>query len=213
MQAQRKKNKKRGLFMIGKKLKELIKSKHIKQIKLAKLLGISPSRLSNYLTDKREPDLDMLIKIANYLSVDLNYFADNEFNTHPNDMLKLLEQEDCVYIQRLMTNSKRLSDTDRLLAFPKLLISGLNADRLLVYEAHADISNIAKQGDYLIVEPFLRESAHNGDLILFRARNYRVATLFIKDGEYMLMHNNTNVLEKSNELHKYDIIRIVIHRL
>ncbi|MDR2869872.1 MAG: helix-turn-helix domain-containing protein [Deferribacteraceae bacterium] len=62
--------------MIGKKLKDLLKARDIEQIQLARAVGISPSRLANYLSDKREPDLDMLTRMAKFLGVDVNYFAD-----------------------------------------------------------------------------------------------------------------------------------------
>jgi transcriptional regulator with XRE-family HTH domain len=63
---------------IGKKLKELLKLRNIKQIELAEAVGISPARLSSYLADKREPSLDMLVKIAEYLGVDVKHFAGEE---------------------------------------------------------------------------------------------------------------------------------------
>ena len=61
---------------IGKKLTELLKSQGIEEIELAQHLGISPERLSNYLDDKREPEINMLNKAAKYLSVSLDYFVD-----------------------------------------------------------------------------------------------------------------------------------------
>jgi hypothetical protein len=64
-----------------------------------------------------------------------------------------------------------------------------------------------------MVEPFSPESANNGDLMLFRGRNYKLATLFIKDEAHMLIHNGTNTLENTCELDKYDIVRMVISRV
>lgn len=63
----------------GSKLKALIKKSGMKQIQLANMLEISASRLSNYLSGKREMELDMLERMARILEVDLNYFASRSF--------------------------------------------------------------------------------------------------------------------------------------
>jgi transcriptional regulator with XRE-family HTH domain len=61
--------------MIGEKLRRLIKRKGIKQVEVCRAVGLSPSRLSNYLSGSREPDLETLSKIARFLEVKLDYFA------------------------------------------------------------------------------------------------------------------------------------------
>lgn len=61
--------------MIGEKLRRLIKRKGIKQVEVCRAVGLSPSRLSNYLSGSREPDLETLSKIARFLDVKLDYFA------------------------------------------------------------------------------------------------------------------------------------------
>lgn len=70
--------------MIGDKIRQLLKLHGIKQTQLAQHLEISTSRLSNYLSNNREPDLNILSKIAKYLSTDLNYFSDIDFNNTKN---------------------------------------------------------------------------------------------------------------------------------
>lgn len=71
--------------MIGKKLKVLLKQTGKRQIDLARHLGISASRLSNYLSDKREPDFQMLSEMAYFLGVDLNYFSNKNFKKKRKD--------------------------------------------------------------------------------------------------------------------------------
>lgn len=61
--------------MIGEKLRRLIKRKGIKQVEVCRAVGLSPSRLSNYLSGSREPDLETLSKVARFLDVKLDYFA------------------------------------------------------------------------------------------------------------------------------------------
>lgn len=61
--------------MLGNKIRKLIKRKGIKQVDVCRAVGLSPSRLSNYLSGSREPDLETLSRIARFLEVKLDYFA------------------------------------------------------------------------------------------------------------------------------------------
>lgn len=61
--------------MLGDKIRKLIKRKGIKQIEVCRAVGLSPSRLSNYLSGSREPDLETLSRVARFLEVKLDYFA------------------------------------------------------------------------------------------------------------------------------------------
>jgi len=69
--------------MLGNKIRKLIKRKGLKQVDVCRAVGLSPSRLSNYLSGSREPDLETLSRIARFLEVKLDYFAygDNIKNT------------------------------------------------------------------------------------------------------------------------------------
>lgn len=57
------------------KLKEIRKSKGITQQKLAKELYITQQALCNYEQGKREPDVQMLIKLADYFGVSVDYLV------------------------------------------------------------------------------------------------------------------------------------------
>jgi len=59
--------------MIGERLADLRKDKGIKQIELAKILGISLHTLSNYEREKSTPDDGMKAKIAKYFNISLDY--------------------------------------------------------------------------------------------------------------------------------------------
>lgn len=61
--------------MIGKKLRKMLYKRKKTVTGFAREMDISPSRLSNYLSDKREPTLEMLAKMARALDTDLNYFS------------------------------------------------------------------------------------------------------------------------------------------
>lgn len=57
------------------KLKEIRKSKGITQQKLAKELYITQQALCNYEQGKREPNIQMLIKLADYFGVSVDYLV------------------------------------------------------------------------------------------------------------------------------------------
>jgi len=59
--------------MIGERLADLRKDKGLKQIELAKKLGISLHTLSNYEREKSTPDDEMKIEIAKYFNISLDY--------------------------------------------------------------------------------------------------------------------------------------------
>ena len=59
--------------MIGERLQELRKSVNLTQEELSHKLAISRSSLSLYEIDKREPDSETSIKIADFFDVSLDY--------------------------------------------------------------------------------------------------------------------------------------------
>lgn len=60
--------------------------RHEKGISMKKLglsLGVSESTISMYETGKRQPDNDMLVKIANYFNVSTDYLLCNDIKKEP----------------------------------------------------------------------------------------------------------------------------------
>ncbi|MBM7623658.1 helix-turn-helix domain-containing protein [Sporohalobacter salinus] len=55
------------------RIKKLRKEKNISQRKLAKILGLSPSTIAMYETEKRKPDSETLQKIADFFDVSVDY--------------------------------------------------------------------------------------------------------------------------------------------
>ncbi len=54
-------------------LKEIRKSKRLNQLKVATDLNISRESISYYENGKREPSLDLLVKMSEYFNVSINY--------------------------------------------------------------------------------------------------------------------------------------------
>lgn len=59
--------------MIGKLLKELRKEKDVTQKDVADYLGVVRGSYAHYEIERRQPDYDTLIKIANYFNVSVDY--------------------------------------------------------------------------------------------------------------------------------------------
>jgi transcriptional regulator with XRE-family HTH domain len=59
--------------MFGEKLKKLREEKGLKQSELASILGIGRTTLSHYELNNREPDLDILNKIADFFNVSVDF--------------------------------------------------------------------------------------------------------------------------------------------
>ncbi|MDE7181850.1 MAG: helix-turn-helix domain-containing protein [Clostridia bacterium] len=62
-----------SVFMDKIRLKQLRESNKITQLKLALDLGTNQNTISRYETGEREADYAMLIKIADYFNVSLDY--------------------------------------------------------------------------------------------------------------------------------------------
>lgn len=73
---------------------------------LAQELGIAPSTLSYYLKD-REPNYDMLIKIANYFDVTIDWLVGNEhdYTSIETERFELIEEN-----KMLKNENKRLKE-------------------------------------------------------------------------------------------------------
>lgn len=62
--------------MIG--LKNIRKKKNLNQLKVAMDLNISREALSYYENGKREPSLDLLVRMSQYFNVSINYLITGE---------------------------------------------------------------------------------------------------------------------------------------
>ena len=218
--------------MIGKKLKELIHQRNIKQIKLAKYLGISPSRLSNYLSDKREPDLEMLAKMARYLGVDLNYFSGVRF-TAKKDVVCMADEESAldkvatyqtedvfgsVDIPFMSINSKKKAAKTKMVSVSGTFLNGVENPRenAIMFEVTTGVGGKNfKQGDYLIAVRFDPADAKPGALIFETGRNGKVFR-YIKDanGSYFLSEDSKELkkLSGKEDFESYYIVIWMVSR-
>lgn len=93
------------------RLRELRKSRNINQQKLAMELNTTQAAISKYELGLTEPDIAMLMKLAGYFNVSVDYligFSDNPFNFAPDDMNE--DEIDVVKnFHRLNKNQKSLA--------------------------------------------------------------------------------------------------------
>lgn len=66
--------------MIGEKLKILRKKNNLTQNELAEKLGVSTGAVGLWELNKREPDLEMLVKISEIFKVSTDYLIKDEEN-------------------------------------------------------------------------------------------------------------------------------------
>lgn len=175
--------------MIGKKIKELLKVNNIKQTKLAKHLQISPSRLSNYLSDKREPDIDMLSRIAKYLGTDLNYFSNIKFSVKAiiiDDNEIIDNDQDIVKLGLYNINSKKRSVCRARIAIDKFFLTTIdnpasNARLLFVTNSISKGRFYFKENDVILCRRFTVKALFCGASIIDTGRNWRI---------YSALYNN-----------------------
>ena len=60
------------------RLRELMKKTNTKQYELAESLQISRAAISLYVLEKREPDIETLIKLADYFGVTVDYLIGHD---------------------------------------------------------------------------------------------------------------------------------------
>ena len=88
-------------------LKLLRKQNNKTQAEIAKLLSITSAGYNNYEKKKTEPSIDILVKLADYYNVTLDYLVGREFN---NEFGYLNDKEkELVSMFRQMNNDNQLT--------------------------------------------------------------------------------------------------------
>lgn len=65
------------VLLLGKKIKELRREKHITQEELGKKVGVSTSMIGMYETNARKPSYEVLLKISEYFNTTTDYLFGN----------------------------------------------------------------------------------------------------------------------------------------
>lgn len=116
---------------IGDRMKKLREEKGLMQQDVCNALDIEQSTLANYENNRRVPKTDILIEIANYYGVSLDYLVgrtDDRFDgskRRPKDLNKFLQQSEIIFDG----DTYNLTDEDRDLVMKSLEVAFLAAKR------------------------------------------------------------------------------------
>ena len=95
---------------LGEKIALLRSQKKLTQERLAQALGISRASLAKYETNKNEPDLETIRKIANFFDVSIDYLLDNSTSSNESiDIKDALENKR----KKATWGGKELTDEQR----------------------------------------------------------------------------------------------------
>lgn len=78
----------RGVEMLGKRIKELRVEKGITQSELSNYLGLTPKMISFYELEQRFPPQDIIIKLADYFNVSTDYLLGRSEIRNPDKLLR-----------------------------------------------------------------------------------------------------------------------------
>lgn len=86
----------------GQKLKSVLEIKDLRHKDFAQMLDIPSSTLEGYLNSGRQPDFDLLVRIASTLNISLDYLLENDYTPLPN----LVSTKELNMIAKLRTLGK-----------------------------------------------------------------------------------------------------------
>ena len=115
--------------MFGKKLKMLRKKNRLTQANLAKKLNISPSTIGMYEQGRREPDSAMLVKIADFFSVSVDYLIDfkKDNKKHVKNVDEIADQiEFIIRNKEYLKNKKNSISTETINSIVKAVREGIH---------------------------------------------------------------------------------------
>ena len=219
--------------MISSKLKSLIASRNIVQKDMAVALGISPSRLSNYITGKREPSHMMLIMIAKYLQIDVNYFTHNGFNKSYLDgnvsslgdaykqeapfstICERNDNNDTISIPLQSMSGKKTDIPYRKMSFPTVLFNGIEEiSALKVFICAADnFFDSLKKDDLIIAVRSDATKLENFDKIIIHGRYSKVFYYFQEEQMKLLIDRKSpknNIKITDDDLSEYFKVLFVV---
>ena len=106
---------------VGERIKSLRKANDMTQKEFAELIGVSRSTLAGYETNKIEPSLNVITRMANKFDLSPAYFLRNNIVALPNNntteniideldkILTTIEHKDVIFNNRIISNGSALS--------------------------------------------------------------------------------------------------------
>ena len=106
---------------VGERIKSLRKANDMTQKEFAELIGVSRSTLAGYETNKIEPSLNVITRMASKFDLSPTYFLRNNIVALPNNnttediideldkILTTIEHKDVIFNNRIISNGSALS--------------------------------------------------------------------------------------------------------
>lgn len=190
--------------MLGYRIKRLREDKGLQQKDLAKKLDVSPSAIGMYERDEREPNNDLLIKLADFFNVSVDYLLGNSDLKNTESTIKYIP-----IIGKISAGEPILA-TENIEGYLPIDIEiyGFKAsDDLFFLRVSGQSMNLkVKNGDYVLVHK--QNYADNDDIIVAIVNNDDEVTLkkYIKlNNEYVLlqpMSSDTSIQPITIDLRK-----------
>ena len=102
----------KSVMSFGKKLRSLRQEKKLSQVELSKKLNVTSQALSQYELGKRIPDAEMIIRIADFFDVSVDYLLDRTNERITVDNMKAILASDSAFARALdkLTTRKELQE-------------------------------------------------------------------------------------------------------
>lgn len=102
----------KDIMSFGKKLRSLREEKRLSQVELSKKLNVTSQALSQYELGKRIPDAEMIIRIADFFDVSVDYLLDRTNERITVDNIKAILASDPAFARALdkLTTRKELQE-------------------------------------------------------------------------------------------------------
>lgn len=108
--------------MLGNRIKSLREAKGLKQEELAQKVSVSPSAIGMYETNKREPNNEIILKLAEFFNVSTDYLLGKSDIRNPEELKNVsfanasgldttgLDEEDLKELQKQVDYIKKLKN-------------------------------------------------------------------------------------------------------
>ncbi|MDE7192604.1 MAG: helix-turn-helix transcriptional regulator [Oscillospiraceae bacterium] len=101
------------IFSFSSRLKQLRKSKNLRQAQVARLIGVNKSAISSYENNLRQPSFDILVSLANLFSVSTDYLL-GQTNIRSIDLTGLTEEDTVLVCELVASMSQKNAKLNNL---------------------------------------------------------------------------------------------------
>lgn len=106
---------------LGERIKELRKTKKLTQVEFARIFQISNGTIAMWETDKRQPDFNMLQKLADYFGVTTDYLLGRETQSEKSEIVVPDKYKDIMFAFENGAENLTQEDIDDVIKFIEFL--------------------------------------------------------------------------------------------